>query len=169
MAKEVELKFMDIDKDEMIKKILALGAIKKYETTLENVGFDGPGFSRNSSQENYLRIRKINDDAFLTFKGPAENSHLKIREEHEVKVSDYEETVKIFEAMGLTAFRFTKNRTHFELDDIHFEIDEWGFIDPFLEIEAPEEQMEGVCQRLGLDIKEGRNQIITEIYPEKFK
>ncbi len=168
--KEIELKFLDINKDEIIKKLVEVGAVQKYETELETTTFEGPNISRMDSAKTFLRVRKVVDDVILTVKAPAEDSVMAVREEYEVKVDDYKEAVRIFEQLGFVPFSFSKKRTHFELDTIHFEIDEWGFIPPFLEVETQtEEQMQDIVQKLGLRIEDGKKGMITEIFPEKFR
>ena len=169
MALEIELKFLDINQTEIIRKLQELGAQQKYQTTLHNATFESAMVSPRDSSKQFLRVRKIDDTVFLTYKAPAQDSSLTIREEIEMTVDHFENTIKIFETLGFRAIRYTKKRTHFELGKIHFEIDEWGFIPPFLEIEThSKEDMVHICQRLGLTINEGRKGMITEIYPEKF-
>jgi len=63
-----------------------------------------------------------------------------------------------------------KKRTHYELGNICFEIDEFEGLPPYLEIEThSEKDMEDICKKLNLDINKGDNRVIIEIYPEKFQ
>ena len=60
--------------------------------------------------------------------------------EHEVEVSDSDETEKILFGLGLAAVKnLRKHRTSFTLDNFHFDIDEYLGIPTFMEIEAPSE------------------------------
>ncbi|MFT4250154.1 MAG: hypothetical protein ACMXYD_02205 [Candidatus Woesearchaeota archaeon] len=57
---EVELKFIEINKEEMISRIEALGANKKYSHTLQSTMFGAKGYCINSSIDKpYLRVRQI--------------------------------------------------------------------------------------------------------------
>lgn len=171
MADEIELKFLDIDKDAMIKKIEALGAEKKYDEVLEGYKIIGGDCTLNDSTKDELRVRKIGDKIFLTFKGPRQDSNMTIREELEVEVSDMETTKKIMERLGFATVKLaTKRRIHYELGETHFEIELFDFIPPYLEIEThTTEAMEKACKQLTLDIREGKIGMISEIYPDLFK
>jgi len=170
MADEIELKFMDIDKKAIIRRLKEIGAIKEFEGEMQSITFLKDGFARGDSSKKYLRIRKIGEECFLTYKGPAKDSKLHIRDEIEIKVSDFDATVKIITALGFsTSPLFKKRRMHHTLGKSHIEIDELEGIPAYLEIEAESEKKMGeLCALLGLDMSEGKNKTIVEIYPEKF-
>ncbi len=169
--KEIELKFLDIDKEEMAARLIALGAKKEFDSVAESIIFKGEGFDPGDQSKKYLRLRKVNSKCFLTYKGPREDHHMKIREEIEAEVGDFEEVRKILAKIGFKERScYDKKRAHFSLGKVHFEIDEYEGIPPFLEIETDSvEMMEKICRDLGLDMKKGTNQVITEAYPGIFK
>ena len=174
MPKEIEIKFIEIDKAERIKKILELGTIKEYETDLQSQHFESEklGLSGSDSSKKYLRVRTKDDKVFLTYKGPVQKGELHIREEIEIVTDSYDKTITIFEKLELkSAPIFQKKRTHFSLgEEIHFEIDEVPGIPPYLELETKtEKQMYEICNKLSIDPKKGHAKTIVEIYPEKFK
>jgi adenylate cyclase class 2 len=122
--------------------------------------------------------------ALLTFKGPvgtprgtkrsAEKSGkkkrapaYKIREEHEIRVSNQEEVSRIIEGLGLRpCFRYEKFRTTYRLPGIRnlkVEVDETP-IGLFLELEGPRRQIDRAAARLGF----GRDEYITKSYGALF-
>ena len=169
---EIELKFLDINVAEITAKLEKLGAIKKYDHELASYYFEAEGFSGGDYGMKGLRIRRIGDKSFLTYKDPAKLSDLSIREETEVEVISFDDTVSLIEKLGFTKGYLTKkNRIHYELGDVHFELDTQSFADipTYLEIETRTEQaMTEICQKLDLDIKKGRNESIEMIYADEF-
>jgi len=169
MAAEIELKFLEIDPVEMERKIVALGARKVYDHTLRSAGFDGNGVSPRDSSKNYLRVRQIGEQTYLTFKGPLTDPAIAVRDELEVEVNDFAQTVKILERLGYNSRISEKRRIHYELGKIHFELEFYGNIPPYLEIEATtKEDLLQACAKLGLDPAQGKNLLIVELYPDKF-
>ncbi len=177
MADEIELKFLDINIEETKQKLLNLGAKLEYDKEIRSVSFKGEHVDPNSSKGNLLRLRQIGDNTILTLKGPERiEEGISIREEHETTVENLKNTKKILKNLGYTvAYDNKKHRQHFTLKDDNnkeiaaFEIDDWGIIPPFLEIEAKSKQiMQEVTKKLGLDIKQGKTGMICEIYPDVF-
>jgi adenylate cyclase class IV len=123
--------------------------------------------------------------ALLTFKGPvgaprpgakraAEKmgkkkraAAYKIREEHEIRVSDQEEVGRIIEGLGLRpCFRYEKFRTTYRLPGIgnlKLEVDETP-IGLFLELEGPRREIDRAAARLGF----GPGEYITKSYGALF-
>ena len=168
---EVELKFLDIDVDEIRFKIESLGAILKYDIEVESFSFLAEDFHNSDSSKKYLRVRKIGNDVILTYKDPAIDSRMTSRNEIEIRVDDYEKTILLIEKLGFTKGKvFRKHRIHYEFHDIHFELDTLENIPTYLEIETQtEDEMRNVCKKLGLDMAMGKKGTIVEILPEKFE
>ncbi len=123
--------------------------------------------------------------ALLTFKGPIEPPRhsakraadkrgktkrapaYKIREEHEIRVSDQEEVNRIIEGLGLRpCFRYEKFRTTYRLPGIRnlkVEIDETP-IGLFLELEGPRREIDRAAARLSF----GPAEYITKSYGALF-
>ncbi len=166
---EIELKFLDVNIPEIIKKIKFLGAKLEYDKELHSISFYNKGFSATKSDKKEIRLRKIGDKSFITFKGPNKGKTLHIREEIELEISDINKMKKILLEMGFKSFEVKKKRKHFVLGEISFEIDDYGFIPQFLEIETKTKRdMVKICRKLDLDIKNGKNKTIMELFPEKF-
>jgi len=129
------------------------------------------------------RVRE--GSALLTFKGPvgppppgskraAEKAGAKekppaykIREEHEIRVSDRDALIRIIAGLGFRpSFRYEKFRTTYRLPGIakvKVEFDETP-IGLFLELEGPRREIDRAAARLGF----GRAQYISKSYGELF-
>lgn len=168
MAKEVELKFIEIDKEKIIDRLLSLGAKQEYDDIFEIVTFHGGNFHPSDSTKEYIRVRKENGKIVLAYKGPREGKTFKTREEIEVNVDDFSKTIEIISKLGFEPGKLrTKRRIHFTYKDACFEIDEIEDVPPFLEIETKsEERMEEICEEFGFDISEGHPGSIVEVYPK---
>jgi len=169
--KEVELKFLDINVEDVKGKLEKLGAELKYDTYIESYPFISDEFHGYNSDKKYLRVRKVDDDVEITYKDPAITSDMTAREEINLRVDSYEEAIKLIEKLGFEKGEvFRKHRVHYELGSIHFELDTLDHIPTYLEIETEtEDEMKKVCVELELDILHGKKGTIVEIFPEKFR
>lgn len=166
---EVELKFLEIDIEETKQKLLELGAVLVYDTTIHSQSFNGNGFHGSDSSQKYLRIRETDGKVTLTYKEPAvQDSLTTSRKEIEIELDNYEKGLELVSSLGLVPEEvFSKHRSHFELGTLHFEIDTVSGIPPYLEIETEnEEEMSRACELLGLSITNGKKGTIFEIYKE---
>ena len=98
-----------------------------------------------------LRLRKEGDKAELTYKEVKFGSGAKVAQEHTIEVSDCETTLKILQLAGLSVTqRMDKHRLSYKTADARFDIDtyqgEFGFIPPFMEIEASEDRHRKIRQ-----------------------
>lgn len=167
---EIELKFLDIDVEEIKSKLDKIGAKLIYDNNIESYSFLREDFSGSDSTKKYLRVRKINDKVEITYKDPEKKSSMSNREEIEIIVDDYEKACLLIEKLGfIRAPIFKKHRIHYELGNIHFEIDTLDNVPTYLEIETSNEQdMFDICKKLDLNIKEGKKGTIVEILPHLF-
>lgn len=167
---EIELKFLNINVEEIKNKLNKLGAQIKYDALTQSYPFLKNGFSASNSSQKYLRIRKVNDDVTITYKDPAKESDMTSREEIEIKVNDYNKAILLLEKLGFQKGEiFRKHRIHYELENIHFELDTLDNIPTYLEIETQtEDDMKSICLKLDLDINKGKKGTIVEILPHLF-
>ena len=169
--KEIEVKILDIDLEEIRKKLLDLGAEKIFDGEIHATAFDFPD-QRLKEEDSFVRVRKVGDHVEFCFKGKNESSQFKLREEIEVNVSGFKDTITILERIGLKKFHEgKKHRESYKLEDVRFEIDSWENIPAFLEIEAKtEEKVIEYVKKLGFTMEQTNNWGFSEIekhYQEK--
>jgi len=155
--KEIEAKFLDINVKETAKKLERMGADIVYEGDIEAFYYDFPD-SRISEGKGLLRLRKKNGFSELTFKKKISNEKLKIMDEYEVEVEDFEAMQKIIESLGMICTNTSKkHRISYSLGDDHFELDTFSGIPTFLEIEANNPEMiEEYALKLGLSMQDAK-------------
>lgn len=96
-----------------------------------------------------LRVRMDQGRSFLTYKGPAQPSPFKLREERETVVGDGEMMLSILERLGFTVwFRYQKYREEFGALDAVIALDETP-IGTFVEIEGGEQAITSVAAAMG--------------------
>ncbi|XPV74886.1 MAG: class IV adenylate cyclase [Desulfovibrio sp.] len=155
MPLEKELKYLDGDHDHLrgiLQKSPAEYVGKWFE---ENIVFDD---ADRSLKEHLLllRLRRKADKYVLTVKKPPKaddpdaQSCLKVYEEYEVSVSDFEQTQAIFQALGYCpAFRYEKVREKWRINSVDVCLDLLPF-GMFVEIEGEEENVLRTASLLGL-------------------
>jgi adenylate cyclase class 2 len=96
-----------------------------------------------------LRVRAEAGRHFLTFKGPALPSVMKLREEIETIVGDAELVTHILEELGFRVwFRYQKYREEFAYGDVTIAIDETP-LGTFVEIEGADVGIRSTAESLG--------------------
>ena len=138
--KEIEVKILEINKEEVEKKLIELGAKKILDSNIHARIFDfDDDILENSNR--LLRLRNEGDKFVLTFKEKISDKDAKINEETEVEVSDIEKMIKILNALDLKIkMEAKKHRTSYKIEGTRFEIDtpleEFSHIPTYMEIEA---------------------------------
>ncbi len=126
--------------------------------------FDLPD-GRFSKRGEVLRLRRVGDEAWLTYKGPFHGSgRIKKRRELETVLGDGEAVEGILEALGLTeTFRYEKYRAVYSLDALTITLDETP-IGIFVELEGEPEQILATSRAMGLDLDQGMSLSYPRLY-----
>jgi len=153
--KEIEVKILEIDRDQVIQKIEALGATKVFEGPLEAIYFDFPDHAL-SRREQQLRIRKKGSQTEVTFKENMTKDVAKTADEYSFYCDSHNACIAILGKIGLIKVQtFTKHRISYRLKRIAFEIDTYLNIPSLLEIEAPSiETIKKMVQQLGYTLRD---------------
>jgi len=146
---EIEVKILEVNKEEIINKLELLGAKKVFEGVLESLFFDFENKLRNSGE--IFRLRREGNKIFITHKKKIEIDKAKVMDETEVEVSDFNEAKKLIESLGFEVFtKLKKKRVSYKLKNVKFELDEYlgehSFVPLFLEVEA--ESIEGIYESI---------------------
>jgi len=157
-VEEKEVKFLNIEPEEIENKLRSIGANKVFDKLYKRRVFDYPDLRLNEKGA-WLRLRDEGDKITLTFKqrigikkddGTANDETMK---EVEVEVSDFNRTAKLLRELGLKEKFYEENRRiRYLLEDTEFEIDFWPKLEPYLEIEAPSwQKVDEAIHKLGLN------------------
>jgi len=152
---EVESKFRSPGNDKIEKALVRLGAKKTATQVMEDVYFAHPSrdFSRTDEA---LRLRKHEDAAELTYKGPrmkAENS--KAREEVTLRIDNPLTAQRIVERLGFKeSYTVKKKRSSYILDKLRVDVDDVEGLGEYVELEILTESPERATSLLELARKE---------------
>lgn len=150
MITEIEVKFVDVDIEDVRSRLTQAGAVLEQPMRLmrraliDNKKLD----ARNA----FLRIRDEGDRVTMTFKQFDENS-LTGAKELAVDVSDFTTSLQILEQFELHHRTLQESRREtWRYKDVEVVIDEWPWINPYIEIEGPSEQsVRTAAKELGFD------------------
>jgi len=149
---ELEVKFYVADLPALEARLKSLGATLVQPRTYEiNLRFDTPEGDLTRSYQ-VLRLRK-DTVARVTYKGPSRSQEgVRIRQEYEFTVSDFDAAHKLFLALGYkVALVYEKYRTVYKLAGVEITLDEMPYGD-FTEIEGPDPgSIREANRQLGLD------------------
>lgn len=142
MAEEIEVKFLDVNIEELEKKLESIGATKVKEYFYRRRVFDYPDYRLNKAHS-WLRLRDEGERIALAFKqrletkshdGTSNDAGMK---EIEIVVNDFDKTAELLLTLGFIEKFYQENkRIRWIKDDIEFDIDICPEIKPYLEIEA---------------------------------
>lgn len=154
MQKEIETRFLEINKEELIKKLTALGATDLGEEKLEEIIFYDEAMSWQGKGK-FVRLRKTKGKVKLTYKNNQQQTVDSARE-IELEVSDLEKCSELFSNIGLKAIRqIEKNRHSFKLGEVVVDIDMWPKLPIYAEVEGPTvEALQKICKQLDFDWEE---------------
>jgi len=89
-----------------------------------------------SKTDEALRLRKVGEKTFLTYKGAKIEKLTKTREEYEVEVDNFNNAKKILEKLGFKeVVKVKKKRRYFRLKEYLVYLDEVQKLGSFVEIE----------------------------------
>lgn len=161
---EREIKFNGVELDRLRERLLELEAERLGPASFE----DNWLLDRDSELEAtrcILRLRADAHGARLTFKGPASfEGRIKVRREHEIRVSDAGETRAILESLGFEEVkRYQKVREEWQLGGVTIALDHTPIGD-FAEFEG--EGAETVARRCGLDLETSERRNYLRLYAD---
>lgn len=153
---ETEAKFINIKLDEVRERLGSAGAkLVMPSTPLRRVILETPEMQ---AKDAFVRIRDEGDKVTVVYK-----QHAKLELGGAIEISlpgdsiDFEGAVEFAEAIlgnHSKSYQETRRET-WQLDTAAITIDEWPWLNPFVEIEADsEEEVKAAAERLGFDWQE---------------
>lgn len=159
MKPEIEAVFLDIEKEELRKKLEKLGAkLIAKERKMKRVVFDqGP--------HAFARVRDEGDKIVATYKR-FDDKTITGAKEVNVVVDGYDRAIVFLKECGLRAKKYEESlRESWKLGEVEIDIDTWPFLPSYVEVEGPtvEETIE-VSRKLGFDMKDAIYGAVDDIY-----
>lgn len=150
MNTEIEAKFVNVDHAAIRKRLTKIGAtLEQPMRLMKRVTIDSPAMKAKNA---FVRVRDQGDRITLTYK-QFDTLSVTGAKEIEVTVSDFDETIKLFAAVGLPhgSFQESKRET-WRLGSTEIVLDIWPWLNPYIEIEgASEDDVKTVATQLELN------------------
>lgn len=163
MHTEFEVRVLDINKEDVIKKLEELGAqkIAEFDYKRRVYNFNPP------TDHKWIRLRTDGNKTTLTIK-KIESFEIDGTKEMEIEVSNFEETNRMLEEMGYKAHTYQENkRIRYMLDGVEFDIDSWPYIPTYLEIEGKsEEAVKNMMKLLEVDKTKATSLDVQGVFKE---
>ncbi len=146
MKTEFELRVLEINHEELCKKLESLNAEFKFNALQKRYVYD----LKPKSDHKWIRLRTDGMTSTLTIKDVQQKT-IDGTKELEIVVDDFERTNEILETLGFHNRGFQENkRTRYILDGVELDLDRWPLIPEYLEIEGPSEEAVYAClEKLG--------------------
>ena len=152
MKTEIEVKFLNIDFDEIREKLTNLGAIlEEPMRTMRRYTFDNAYMKKG--KDAFVRVRDEGKKVTVTYK-QFDSLSLHGAKEIEIEVSDFDQTVALMQEIGAgedaQSYQESRRET-WRLDQAEIVLDEWPWLKPYIEIEGgTEETVRHTADLLGL-------------------
>ena len=132
---EFEARVLEINHDELVRKLKKLGATLIFDSLQERMVYD-----LIPKQENkWVRLRTNGTTTTLTIKD-LEAKTIDGTKELEIEVSDFNTANEILEKLGYKHRGFQQNkRTQYILDGVEVDLDKWPLIPEYMEVEGKSE------------------------------
>jgi len=133
---------------------------------MRRVTIDPPG---QEAADVFLRVRDEGDKATMTYKS-YDDITVDGANEIEVEVSDFQLTVDILASSGLVQKSYQESkRESWQLDGCEIELDEWPWLNPYIEIEGPSvDAVQALADKLGFDWEQAVYGGVAYVYQQQY-
>lgn len=152
MRIEYEATFTKINKNDMRKRLKKAGAKMIYpEFLMKRYVWHLP--KGHEAKGHWVRVRQEADKITLSVKIITDNKKIEDQKEACVTVNDFQKAKEIIDVIGCQEMAYQESKRElWKINDVEITIDEWPFLEPFIEIEGPsEEAVKKVAAQLKLD------------------
>lgn len=147
MHTEYEVRVLEINHDEIVKKLESLGAELKFSNLQQRYVYDVKPVNPNK----WIRLRTNGIKSTITIKD-LEAKSIDGTKELEIEVDDFAKANELLEVLGYHNRGFQQNkRTQYILDGVEVDLDRWPLIPEYMEIEGQsEEEVYNCLEKLGI-------------------
>lgn len=167
MDTEIEVKFLHVNHDVVRERLREVGAVcEKPMRLMRRVTFDSPAMK---AKNGWIRVRDEGDKVTIGYK-QTDSLDIDGTKEIETTVGDFDAAVAIFKHLEIAGGSFQESkRESWRLGEVQIELDEWPWLDPYIEIEASsEKQLHDVAVKLGFDIKNAVSGDVMVAYRDQY-
>lgn len=168
MYTEFEATFTNINKDEIRTRLKKVGAkLLRKEFLQKRTVFNLP--KGHEITGGWLRVRDEGDKITMSLK-VVDGEKIENQREIQLKVDSFEQAVELLETLGARKKAYQESKRElWELDGVEITIDEWPFLEPYVEIEGKSEvEVKSVAKRLKLDYEKAKFCAVGTLYAKKY-
>lgn len=160
---EYEVRILDIDYNDVIKRLNKAGAKFEWDLLQKRYTYDFKPKDKNK----WLRLRTNGKTTTLTIKKILQSS-IDGTEETEIEVNDFDTCNKMLNELGYKPKAFQENRRiQYNLNGVEVDIDFWPKIPTYLEIEGKsEEEVYKIVELLGFKKEDTTALDVDKIYKQ---
>ena len=170
MQQEIEAKFLNQNHDEIRAKLKVLGAVMEQPTKLvRRTTFDFPD-RRLLAKRAWVRLREeLNGTVELMLKQVVDDT-LGQTFEQPITVNSYEAAKQFVLALGLEVKSEQESKRElWRLGGAEIMLDEWPWVKPYIEIEAPTEDLvKNLANKLNLNWVDAKFGGVTPVYVAQY-
>ena len=168
MEIEFEATFINIDKDRVRGKLKGLGAqLIKSEFLQKRIVFNLP--KGHEIQGGWLRVRDEGDKITMSLK-VVDGDSISDQKEVQLNIDNFDNAVLLLESIGCNRKAFQESKREiWSIDNVEIMIDEWPFLEPYVEVEGKsEEAVKQICGKLGFDYSQALFDSVDGQYSLKY-
>ncbi len=168
MYTEFEATFTNIDKDDIRNRLKNAGAkLIRPEFVQKRVVFNLP--KGHEIPGGWLRVRDEGDKITMSLK-IVNGDKIEDQKETQLTVNNFDEAAIILETIGCDKKAYQESKRElWKLDGVEITIDEWPFLEPFVEVEGKsEEEVKNVSEKLNFDYSKAKFCAVDVLYSEKY-
>jgi adenylate cyclase class 2 len=168
MKTEIEVKFLNVNFDRLRTKLRSVGAVCEQPMRLmRRVIIEPPELARRDA---FVRVRDEGDKITLTYKQFDDHEAMSGVKEIELTVSSFDAMVAIFEQLGISyrSYQESKRET-WRFGDVEIVLDEWPWLNPYIEIEGiHEDHVKKTAALLGFNWNDAVFGSVTAAYQKQY-
>ncbi len=168
MQIEYEATFPSIDKNKARKCLKKAGAkLIRSEYLQKRIAFDLP--KGHEIKGGWLRVRDEGDKITMSLK-VVDGDKIHNQKEICIEVNDFNNTAILLKTIGCEQKAFQESKRElWRLKDVEITIDEWPFLEPFIEIEGRSEKaVQEVSMLIGFDYTKALFCSVDTLYSKKY-
>lgn len=167
MKTEIEVKFLNVNFDDFRLKLREFNAI--LEQPMRQMRRCIIETAELEAKHSFIRVRDEGDKVTLTYKQVDEDSLVGAKE-IEIHVSSFEDTIALLAQAGLPQKSYQESRREsWRLGAVEVVLDEWPWLNPYIEIEGPSEQeVKDAAMQLGFNWKDAVFGRVTSAYQAQY-
>lgn len=165
---EFEMTIPNVDIDDARRRLKKSGAVLQKETyTQKHIVFNMP--EERKVRGSWMRVREEEGRVTMSLK-IIDGEKIADQQEYFFVAENTADACKFLELLGaVEKARQEKRREIWKLEDCEVTIDEWPFLEPFIEVEGPDEEaVRRAVNLLEYDYDKCRVCAVDKLYSEKY-